>query len=417
MAFEGHMSGGSPHPEQGTQHPEPGNTEPATFADESRGVDLVEVFATLKRNTPTVFGIALALTVLATATAFLIPVQYASVAAFIPPSSSSNSGAAAIAGQLSALGAGSLLGGVKSSGDLYAGILRSRSLSSALVKKFDLTRVYHVMHESDAIKRLTANTTVAIGAKDSIVTLTVTDRSPQRAHDLAQAYLDELYETNGRLALTESGQRRVFFDQQLLKEKDELGDAEVELKKVQEQSGLILPAGQTSLEMETIARTRAQIAVRQVQLAALRQSSTEVNPVVIRLRSEISDLQGQLDRLHNGKDSNDVGNIPTSKVPALQLVYVRKERDLKYHEALFEMLARQDEAARMDEAREAPLLQVLDPASYPDQKSWPPRTLLILGGFLVGLLFGAMWVLGREHLQSARSLFASASCVSSKVNS
>jgi uncharacterized protein involved in exopolysaccharide biosynthesis len=414
MAFEDSMNGPL-HPEQRAL--QAGAAGSAAPVDDSHGSDLVEAFASLKRNRNTVFGIALAFLILATATAFLIPVQYASVAAFIPPSSSSNSGAAAIAGQLSALGAGSLLGGVKGSGDLYAGILRSHSISSALVKRFHLNKVYGVRHESDAIKRLTGNTTIAVGAKDTIVTLTVTDRSPERAHDLAQAYLDALHETNGRLALTESGQRRVFFDQQLLKEKDELGDAEVELKKVEEQSGLILPAGQTSLEMETIAKTRAQIAVRQVQLAALRQSSTEVNPVVIRLRSEITDLEGQLNGLHNGKDGNDVGNIPTSKVPALQLLYVRKEREVKYHEALFEMLTRQDEAARMDEAHEAPLLQILDPASYPDQKSWPPRTLIVIGGLFAGTLIGAIWVLGREHLQSARSLFASASELSAGINS
>ena len=416
MPVEDLMTDGPVHTEQRTVEPEAGSAQQIASREETRGVDLVEAVATLKRNRTTISGIALAFLVLATATALLLPVQYASIAAFIPPGSNSNSGAAMIAGQLSALGAGSLLGGVKSSGDLYAGILKSHSISSALVKRFDLTKVYRVTHESDAIKRLTANTTISVGAKDSIVTLTVTDRSPERAHDLAQAYLDALHDTNGRLALTESGQRRVFFDQQLLKEKDELGDAEVELKKVQEQSGLILPAGQTSLEMETIAKTRAQIAVREVQLAALRQSSTEVNPVLIRLRSEIADLQGQLDRLHNGKDSSDVGNIPTAKVPALQLAYVRKEREVKYHEALFEMLARQDEAARMDEAREAPLLQVLDPASYPDQKSWPPRTLIVLGGLLCGILAGTIYVLGREYLQSARSLFASASKLSPATN-
>ncbi len=381
--------------------------EEAAYRDESSGIDLLEAYGVLKRNRVTVFGIAFVFLLLTTAAAFLIPVEYASIASFIPPTSSSNSGAAAIAGQLSALGAGSFLGGVKNNGDLYAGILKSRSISRALIDKFDLMKVYHTAHESDAIKRLAGHTSVTVDTKDSIVTLTVTDHSPQRAHDLAQAYLDELRDTNGRLALTESAQRRVFFDQQLLKEKGELSDAEVELKKVQEQSGLILPTGQTSIEMETIARVRAQIAARDVQLAALSQSATESNPVIIRLRSEIEDLQRQLDGLHNGKESNDSSSIPTSRVPALELVYVRKQRDVKYHEALFEMLARQDEAARMDEAREAPLLQVLDPASYPDEKSWPPRSLLVLCGLVAGIFVGAVWVLGRHYLQSAQSLFKS----------
>jgi len=367
----------------------------------SSGINLLVIFETLKASRKTIAAVALVSLLLSVATALLLPVRYASVASFIPPTSSSNSSAAALAGQLSALGPTSLLGAVKTSGDLYAGILKSRSIAEKLIEQYQLEKVYGVKRRSDAVKRLATRTDVEIGVKDSIITLTVSDKDPKRAHDLAQAYLDALHDTNGRLALAESSQRRMFYDQQLAKEKDVLEDAEVDLKKSKEQNGLIAPTGQAAVQIETIARTRAQIAARQIELADLRQSSTQQNPMVIRLNSVIADLQSQLAHLENGGSSKDIGNIPVSKVPEVQLDYVRREREVKYHEALFEMIAKQDEVARMDEAHDAPLLQVLDFPSYPDMKSWPPRAIITAGGFVFGIMIGCLWVILHKHFSSA----------------
>jgi capsule polysaccharide export protein KpsE/RkpR len=207
--------------------------------------------------------------------------------------------------------------------------------------------------------------------------------------------------------LSQSSQRRLFFGEQLAKEKDALEDAEVDLKKTEEQSGLIAPTGQTTVEIETIAQTQAQIAVREVQLAALRDSATEQNPEVIRLRSEIDDLQGQLARLQRGSGKESTAAIPTSMVPGLELEFVRKEREVKYHEALFDMLSRQYEAARLDEARDAPVVQVLDPASYPDIKSSPKRSYYMIGGLVFGFFGSCAWVLTRDRLHELRTSLAS----------
>jgi tyrosine-protein kinase Etk/Wzc len=366
-------------------------------------IDFAAALHVLMRNGRIVLGTALSVFVLSVAVAFLMPSEYTSIASFIPPNSNSNSGAAALLGQLSAVGGGGLGGVAKSSADTYAGILKSRSVADELISRFDLKKIYGKKTQSEAVKRLASMTFIDIDQKSSIVTVSVTDRSPERARDLTNGYLDALREANGRLALTESSQRRVFFKQQLDKEKDDLEDAEVELKKTEEQSGLIAPTGQTAVEIETIAQTRAQIALREVELAALSQSATDQNSEVVRLRSEIEDLQRQLSRLLNGGSKGAGGTIPTSKVPELQLEYVRKEREVKYHEALFEMLAKQYEQARMDEAHDAPLLQVLDSASYPDSISSPHRIIIISGGLFLGLLAGCGWVLARERTSFIQS--------------
>jgi len=152
---------------------------------------------------------------------------------------------------------------------------------------------------------------------------------------------------------------------------------------------------------------QAEIAVREVRLASLRDSATEQNPDVIRLHSEIADLQGQLSRLRNGSSSESSATIPTARVPEVQLEYVRKEREVKYHEALFEMLSRQYEAARLDESRDAPVLQVLDPATYPDTKSAPKRSYFMIGGLLLGFMAGCAWVLARDPLRPLHAALTS----------
>jgi len=371
--------------------------DPATdHGGEQEGIDVIYVLQSVVLN-KTTLRITLASFIFATILAFSLPARYTSSASFLPPSlGTGNAMATALAGQLAAFGAGDLLGEVKNSGDIYAGILKSRSVAGKLVKQFDLMHLYKAKRESEAEKDLASDTSIAIDPKSSIVTVSVSGKTPQLAHDLANAYMDALRETNGRMALGQSSQRRVFFEEQLAKEKNNLEDAEVDLKKTEEQSGLIAPTGQTEVQIRTIAETQAQIAARQVLLAALRQSSTEQNPEVVRVRSEITDLQSQLSQLQRGGGKGQFATIPTSKVPELQLQYVRKLREVKYHETLFEILAKQYEAARLDEARDAPVLQIIDTASYPDQKSSPKRMLIMLGGLVLGLFAGCGWVLLRN---------------------
>ena len=305
------------------------------------------------------------------------------------------------------MGAGDLLGGMKSPGDLYAGILKSHSIASVLVKQFDLMKVYGVKKESQAEKTLGSSTVVRWILSRRLCRSTSPRRAPSSRTISPVPTWTRCAIRMGDWQLSQSSQRRLFFGQQLAKEKDDLEDAEVEIKRTEEQSGLIAPTGQTEAGDQDDCRHASGDRGREVQLAALRDSATEQNPELIRLRSEIADLQGQLSRLQSGSGDKSTATIPTSKVPEIQLEYVRKDREVKYHEALFEMLSRQFEAARLDEARDAPVLQVLDPATYPDTKSWPKRSYFMLGGLLVGFIGGCVWVLAREPLRALRASLAS----------
>lgn len=366
-------------------------------ASTEEGVDLLQFAFLLWQNKKTIFRFAVAAGILtALIVFFVLKPTYTAEAVFLPPQSSPGSAMSQLAGQLGSLGSvGALggLGGLKSPGDIYVGILESRTIADTLIKRFDLQHVYKKKRLSDTEKKLKSNSKFVSG-KDTLITISVEDHDPQRAADLANGYLDALYEQNGRLALTESGQRRVFFEQQLAREKDALADAEVDLKKTQEQTGLIVPSGQALAAIDAIQSLRAQITSRQVELSVLQQSATNDNPEVVRIRTEIEGFQAQLRKLEDDSSQRTPGNVqaPTAKVPELALEYIRKQREVKYHETLFELLARQYELARLDESREAPLLQVVDKAIVPDKSSGPLRGLLLVAGILLGLILGIGWV-------------------------
>jgi capsule polysaccharide export protein KpsE/RkpR len=307
----------------------------------------------------------------------------------------------ALAAQLGSLASSGLLGSTKTPADLYSGIMRSRTVLGAIVGQFHLQDVYHTRREIDAEKVLDKATDIEIDPKSSIITLTVTDKSPERARDLTNGFLNALQNANETMALSESSQRRLFFETQLEREKEALANAEVDLKKSQEQTGLILPAGQAALQIDTIAKVKAEIAARQVELAALRDSATDQNPEVVRIKSEMSDLEGQLSSLENGKAGG--GNVPTAQVPELALESIRKQREVKYHETLFDILARQYEAARLDESKAGPTLQVLDHPKIPEEESGPSKVLIVLATTLFAGLLGLLWVLYRANRHALRA--------------
>jgi tyrosine-protein kinase Etk/Wzc len=368
-------------------------------------IDVLEVVTLLLRGKATIFKFIVVTVALAAFMVFVVmKPMYTGEAVFLPPQSAPGSGMSQLASQIGSLGVIGSLGGLKSSGDIYLGILGSRTIADSLIKRFDLQNVYKIARVSDTAKKLKARSTFVSG-KDTLITISVEDHDPKRAADLANAYLDALYEQNGRLALTEASQRRLFFEEQLEREKNALADAEVELKKTQEQTGLIAPVGQAQVEIDAIAQVRAQISSRQIELSALKQAATNQNPEVVRLQTEIDGLEQQLQRLQNDSGTRQSGNVlqATAKVPALALEYVRKLREVKYREMLFELIAKQYEAARLDESREAPLLQVVDRAVIPDKKSGPPRGLLLIASCLLGALAGAGWVIVKTGTAKLRA--------------
>lgn len=332
--------------------------------------------------------------------ALLMPNRYAATTKILPPQQS-QSLAASMIGQLNALGPMAAMAqkdlGLKNPNDIYVGMLRSRTAEDALIRRFDLLVVYRDKKMSDAREDLEKASSIAVG-KEGFVSISVEDKDPKRAPQIANAYVDELRKLTQDLAVTEAGQRRIFFERELELAKNNLADAEQALKETERETGIIQLDGQAKAIIESVVKLRALIAAKEVELHAMRLFSTEQNPDVLMGEQQLSGLRTQLILLEkqSGGTGHMPGNVqvPVGDVPEAGLQYIRKLRDLKYAETIFELLAKQYEAARLDEAKTAAVIQVLDPAIEPDRKSSPPRTAIVVIGTLLGFLGASGYAMG-----------------------
>ena len=247
------------------------------------------------------------------------------------------------------------------------------------------------------------NSTKIGAAKSGLITIDVEDHDSQMAADLANAYVKELTLMTETMAVSEASRRRVFFARQLESAKDKLSDAEVNLKKVQEATGMIELVGQVKGLIANTAQLQGTIAAKEVQLSSMRSFATANNPELIRVQDEIRGLNDQLFKLNKGQLSNngDIA-IPTGKIPEVSVEYIRSLRDVKYYETIFELVAKQFEMAKIDEAKDANLIQVLDKALPAEKKSGPKSQLIVLGGILGGALLGVILALFRDFLHRSK---------------
>lgn len=334
-----------------------------------------------------ILGWALAGLVIAIIAIIRVPTLYKAEATIMPPQQEQSS--AALLSQIGALtaiaGVGSNLG-LKNPADLYIAILQTNLVADSIVDRFHLEDVYHIPDRDGAAGRLRKRSKF-VANKTGLIQVTVEDGDPKRAVALVNGYADELFRQNNRLAIGSASQRRQFYEQQLAQEKDRLADAEVAMKKTQIATGVLQVSGQAQNIILEEANVQANITAHEVQLGALLASSTEQNPDVIRLRTELAGLREQLNKMQHGTNG---AMLSQREFPEAGLEYIRRERDVQYHQALFDLLARQLEAARIDEAKASPSVQMVDPPLLPRAKSWPKPFLFILIGLVVGTMFGCI---------------------------
>jgi len=373
---------------------------------ECRVLDLLII---LSRRKPLILRATLAAALLAGMVSLLLPNRYTATANILPPQQS-QSLAASMIGQLGPLGPMAAMAqkdlGLKNPNDLYVGMLRSRTAEDALIRRFDLRRVYRDKKMSDARHDLENASSIVLG-KEGFVSISVEDKDPSRTSQIANAYVDELRQLTQDLAVTEAGQRRLFFERQLELAKNNLADAEQALKETEQKTGLIQLDGQAKAIIESVVKLRALMAAKEVELHAMRLFSTEQNPDVMLGEQQLSGLRAQLalmEKQSSGPADIQVSasSVPSGNVPEAGLQYVRKLREVKYAEAMFELLAKQYEAARLDEAKTAAVIQVLDPAIEPDRKSSPERTWMVVIATLLGLFGSVGYVLSSEALGRMR---------------
>lgn len=351
-------------------------------------------------------------TLLAVVVSLVLPVQYEATTVLLPPNqttslASSMLGQAGAIGSLGSLGAlGALAGGLglKTQTDTYIAFLKSRTVEDAMIQRFGLLSEYRLKRMSDARKELERQATIRAGTKDGLIRIAIEARDPRRAAELANGYVEEFRRLSATLAITEAARRRLFFEQQLQPAKDNLTAAEEAMRKVEQTTGVMQIDSQARALIESVALLRAQVVAKEVQIQGMRSFAAEDNPELILAKQQLAALQKQLDHLAGSQ--NDTGSdivLSKGKVTHAGVEYLRQYRDLKYHETVYELLLKGLEVAKLDEAKEGEIVQVVDAAVPPDRKSSPHRTLIVLGTIVLASFFAAFWVITR---QSIRRTFA-----------
>jgi tyrosine-protein kinase Etk/Wzc len=387
-------------------------TQPEPMVDERNDapqaeaeVSVLDIVALLLERKRFIVRFVLGAAVLAVVVSLLLSNRYEAEIVLLPPQQNSSVGSALLGqlggmgslGSLASLASGSL--GIKNPTDMYVSLLTSRTVEDAMIQRFDLVKEYKAKRLSDARKNLERNTTAVAGTKDGLIRLTIVDRNPRRAAELANGYVEEFRKLSASLAITEAARRRLFFEQQLQQAKDKLTDAEEAMTKTEQSTGVLQIDSQARALIESAAVLRAQVVAKQVQIEGMRAFATDDNPGLVLAKQELAALQSQLDRVAGSqKDSGSDINLSKGRVTQSGMEYLRRYRDLKYQETVFELLAKEFEVAKLDEAREGSIVQVVDVAVPPDRKSSPYRSLIVVVTTILSFFVAVFWVLLRNSL-------------------
>jgi tyrosine-protein kinase Etk/Wzc len=359
--------------------------------DESGGLSLLDILVALGEQRWLFLGVSLLGAVLSLTWALLVPRYYTANTVIMPPQQQQGAGAAALA-QLGALanlaGAGAQS---KASDELYAAMLQSRTVATALVRKFDLKHRYQVTTDQEARNALAFATTVGTDKKTGLIGIEVDDRDPKVAAAMANEYVTQLRALLSTLAVTEAQQRRMFFEGQVEKTKGLLVAAEIAFKRAQANSGMVVTQVLAESGVRSSIELRTQIAVREVQLQSLSRYATSESAEVRQSSSELMAMRQQLKKLESGgQTASNVGPEANAAVEAY--------RNVKVYEAGLETLIKQAELAKIDESKDGPLLQQLDPAQPPERALKPKRSVIAIAGTLAAMMLAVVLALGRSYL-------------------
>lgn len=364
-------------------------------------INLLDYLIVLLKRKKLIIGITLGAAVITAVISLILPKIYRAETRILA-SQQSSSIASQMMSQLGIVAGltGSSLG-VKSPNDQYIGMLKSRTVTDKIVDRFGLMKLYDVQYREEARKILIEDVLIATGDINSgIITIAIEDKDPARAADMANALVDELKNLSKGLALTEASQRRLFFEEQLKDIKSSLSKAEESMKGFQEKTGALKLEEQAKAVIVGIANLRAQIAAKEVQLRVMRTYATPQNPDFQKVDDELKGLKSELSKLEAKGGSGHDPLMPTGRMPEVGTEYLRKLRDLKFNEALYELITKQYEAARLDEARDAVVIQIIDAAVSPEKEIKPKKLLIVLITTLTGLflsIFASFFIEYKEQ--------------------
>jgi tyrosine-protein kinase Etk/Wzc len=342
---------------------------------------LLDYFMVFFKRKRLVFLGTFAFTILGLVICFVLTPNYQGDVDIMPPQQGGSSIASQFLGQVGGAAAGLLpIGGLTTTGDLYVGIMQSDVILDAIIDRFELMKFYDIDTRIEARKTLAENLMQAYtDPKSGIVSITVFDPNPQKAADMANAFSQELQKMLENISDTDTKKRRLFLEKEMKRSFDLLSQAEEELKVFEERTGVLKVDDQATAVLSQIIALKAQIAAQEVQIKVMQTYATPSNYDLKKAKEQLTGLNGELRKLEELQENAAPSVIiPTGQIPALGTEYIRKIRDFKYNETLYELLVKQYEGARLEEARESATVDVISPATPADRRALPKTLLIVL---------------------------------------
>ncbi len=362
-------------------------------------ISLLDLALVLVKRKKLIFWMTFGLAVLVAIYSLVTPKIYRAETRLLPPKSA-EVGASALL-DMATGGAASALAG-KTPGDLYVGIAKGRTVMDAVIKEFKLGEVYEIDNPDRIRAALSANLEAKSDLKTGIISIAVLDRDPVRAAAVANGFVEALKDVTSGLAISESAQKRLYYESQIKDVQASLQKAENDLKSYQERTGIQEAGSQTGALIGTLASLRAQVTAKEVQLRALRAYATGQNPEVKKVQNELAALYAQLEKLEAGQGKGQDPLNPAGGMPQARLEYMRLLREAKFNEYLYGLLQKQFEMAKLGEVKDAAVIQVIDEAVPPQVRFKPKRTLMVLLAAVLGFFISIFAAFFLEFLENAR---------------
>lgn len=372
-----------------SEHQQNNNIPMDCSPEDTDEINLLDLLLVLAKRWRMIVGVPLVVAVITAIITLFMPNIYTAKTMIIPSDDSSGGMGAALMSQLGGLaGLAGGLGG-KTTSDLYVTMLTSGALQDPIIDTFKLMDRFETKYRADVYKRLNTMSKVSLGKKDGVITITVDDKDPKFAAAVANMYVSELGKLASGLNMAQAGQNAGFYQKRIAETKTDLDKATEALKQFQQKNKVIAPTDQAQSTIASIAQLKGQLAVQEVQLAALLSQFTDNNQEVKNARASIANLRGQISRLEGAGSGGAIPGV--ALVPALGEEYLKLMRDFKIQEAVLEMLTKQYEVSQLNQTKDLAPFQVLEKARVPERKSKPKRALIVMlaavsAGFLMILL-------------------------------
>ncbi len=376
------------------------NNQQYYYADDEE-IDLLDLLIVLAKHKRLILGLTTLFAVLSIAYALLATPIYRATTKILPPMAGKQSMAMSMIAQAGVPGFAADALGIKTPGDLVVGIVKSRTIMDILIDKFDLQARYESENMDLTREALSTSTSAETDAKTGLVSISIEDKDPAFAAQLANSYVEELQNFIQKLAISDASQQRLFLEEQVKETQVNLLKAENELTEYQKKTGILNAGQQASSLMSAIATFRARISAKEVELQAAETFASPNNPRIQKLRAEVKGLKEQIQKLEAQATEGSEESFNLSELPDAGMEYLRKMRDQKFYETLYGMLLSQFEQAKMAEAQEPAIIQVIDEAVPPQLRAKPKRKQVVILATVLGFFLSIFMSFVMEFIENA----------------